>query len=223
MASRAAFVARPLAIHSSSALARTTFVLARWQSTDAGSKPEEAKQPETEAAAPVDPKDAQIKALQEEVAKLKSQTQELNSARLRVLAEMENVRAIAKRDVAQSKDYALQSFAKALLDTADNLHRAVESVPAEAREKRPGNEAMANLYEGVSATERNLVKVLGQHGIVQFGAAGEAFDYNKHEALMQLPAGPGTPPNTVAQVLKTGYMLKDRVIRVCQVATAVGQ
>ena len=146
---------------------------------------------------------------------------ELNSARLRVLAERENVRTIATRAVAQAKDFGLQGFAKALLNTVDNLERAVESVPAEAREKREGNEVMANLYEGIAATHRDFVKVLGQNGISRFGEKGEAFDYNRHEVLLQLPASPATPANTVAQVLKTGYMLNGRIIRVAQVATAV--
>jgi molecular chaperone GrpE len=178
----------------------------------------EGQQAAAGAAAAVDP----VKALQEEVAKLKAAVGEERAARLRVLAEMENVRTIAKRDVAQAKDYALQSFAKSLLNVVDNLGRAVEAVPPAAREKKAGNEAMAVLYEGVAATEREFQKILGQAGITPFGKVGEPFDYNKHEALLQVPApAAGVPANTVAQVLKVGYTLKDRTLRVAQVAIAV--
>jgi len=173
------------------------------------------------AAAEVDPRDAQVKALEEEVAKLKAGLSEMNSSRLRVLAEMENVRTIAKRDVAQGKDYALQGFAKSLLNVVDNLRRAVEAVPVEAREKRAGNETLANLYEGVAATEREFLKILGQNSIAPFGTAGEPFDYNKHEVMLQMPAAPGTPVNTVTQVFKQGYSMRDRTLRVAQVAIAV--
>ena len=185
-------------------------------STDAGSAA-----PEGDASAAPDQREAQVKALEEDVAKLKTQLTEMNSSRLRVLAEMENVRTIAKRDVAQGKDYALQGFAKTLLNVVDNLQRAVESVPAEAREKRAGNEVLANLFEGVAATEREFTKILTQNGIERFGTPGEPFDYNKHEVLIQVPAAPGTPVNTVTQVLKPGYMLRDRTLRVAQVALAV--
>jgi molecular chaperone GrpE len=170
-----------------------------------------------------DPRDASLKALADEVTKLKTQVAELNSARLRGLAEMENVRAIAKRDVAQGKDYALQSFAKALLNVVDNLHRAVSSVPEDARAKREGHEVLGNLYEGVAATERDFLKILGQHGIEPFGAPGDKFDYNRHEAMLQLPPTPEAPSGTVAHVLKKGYSLKDRTLRVAQVAVSVDQ
>ena len=196
----------------------------RWQSGEAASASASASAPPPggEAAAAPAP-DAAVAALVEDVAKLKAQLVELNSSRLRVLAEMENVRTIAKRDVAQSKDYALQGFAKSLLNVVDNLHRAVEAVPADAREKRVGNENLANLFEGVAATERDFLKILGQNGISPFGVAGEPFDYNKHEVMLQVPAAPGTPVNTVTQVFKQGYTLKDRTLRVAQVAIAVAE
>lgn len=190
------------------------------------SLPEEgqkAAKPEAGAAGAASPEAAALKASQEEVAKLKATVQELNSSRLRLLAEMENVRTIAKRDVDTAKVYGIQSFAKAMLNVADNLGRAVEAVPAELRVKKEGNEVLANLYEGVAATERELKKTLGGFGVEPFGAKGDKFDPNKHEAMMQVPASAETPANTVALLLKVGYNFKERTLRPAQVAVATEQ
>jgi molecular chaperone GrpE len=167
-----------------------------------------------------DPRDAALVTLREETAKLKAQVNELNQVRLRQLAEMENVRMIARRDVDNAKAYGVQSFAKRLLDVADNLHAAVTSVPEDKRASAPGNEALSNLYIGVAATEREMLKTLAAVGVEQYGKVGEKFDPNRHEAMMQAPAPPGTEPNTVLVLLKTGFVMKDRVLRPAQVVVA---
>lgn len=164
---------------------------------------------------------AATKALTDEVNKLKAANAELASSRLMLLAEMENVRRIASRDVETAKAYALQSFSKRLLDVVDNLGRAVESVPADMRGKREGHEVLANLYEGVAATHREMMKTLAQFGITPFGAKGDRFDPNRHEAMMQVPATAETPADSVAMLLKQGFTLKERVLRPAQVAVAV--
>ena len=183
------------------------------------------EEPAAQADAPADAQEARIAELSAELSKSKAQTAELANSRVRLLAEMENVRTIARRDVDIAKNFAVQSFAKRLLDVVDNLHRAVESIPQEARVKRGDGDARADafalLYEGVSATERDFLKTLGQFGIEQFGKPGDAFDYNRYEAIAQLPATDGQQPNTVVQVLKTGYSLKERTLRPAQVVVAV--
>lgn len=171
----------------------------------------------TPAAAASDP----LKAAQEEVAKLRASLAEANSGRMRLLADMENVRAIARRDVEQGKAYALQSFSKRLLDVVDNLDRAVGSVPTDMRSKDAAGPVLYNLFVGVDATHRDFVKLLGQQGIEPFGKAGDKFDANRHEAMIEVPATDAAPAGTVAQVLKTGFLLKDRVLRAAQVTVAV--
>lgn len=173
--------------------------------------------------APADPKDAALKALQEENAKLKESVRELNSTRIRLLAEMENVRTIAKRDVDNAKTFSIQSFAKQLLNVADNLERAVEAVPEASRTKKDGKDVFGVLYEGVAATERELKKTLASFGIEPFGQKGDKFDPNRYDALMQVPATPDMPPNTVAQLLKVGYSFKERTLRPAQVAVSTQQ
>jgi molecular chaperone GrpE len=169
-----------------------------------------------------DPQQLKIDSLGEEVSKLKKQVQEVNNDRLRLLAEMENVRTIAKRDVDLAKTYGMQSFSKKLLEVVDNLNRAVQSVPEPMRVKTEGQDKVfSTLYEGIVATEKEMLKLLAQNGIESFGKVGEKFDPNRHEAMLQTPATPGVEPNSISSVLKVGFMLKDRVLRPAQVAIAV--
>lgn len=74
------------------------------------------------------------------------------------------------------------------------------------------NGSLKTLIEGVSMTETLLIKAFREHGLLKFGAVGDVFDPNFHEALFEIPV-PDAAPNTLAQVLKEGYSLKGRVIR----------
>lgn len=105
-------------------------------------------------------------ALPEKVADLEVQLAELKNERLRLLAEMENVRMIARRDVDTTRTYAIQSFAKSLLDVADTLSMAVDSVKPEALED-PAAKELRTLHEGVSMTRHSLMKLFANNGITQ--------------------------------------------------------
>lgn len=149
-----------------------------------------------------------------DVEALTKEVTELRSVRMRLLAEMENTRTIARRDVENAKTYAIQKFAKELLDVADNLERALAATPDHGLEE--GSHVL-QLHDGVSATERELLKLFEQQGIHKFGEVGDAFDPNKHDAMFQVPPGAGAEPGTVAQVIVKGFTFKDRVLRPAQV------
>jgi molecular chaperone GrpE len=144
--------------------------------------------------------------LELEVKKLKDQL-------LRSLAEQDNTRRIAKRDVEAAKNFAVSSFAKSLLDTSDNLTRALAAVPEEEKEKNP---VLATLYEGIQMTDVGLIKAFEKNGLIKFGEVGEPFDPNKHEALFEYP-NPEQEPGTIGQVMKSGFVLNDRVLRPAEV------
>jgi molecular chaperone GrpE len=144
--------------------------------------------------------------LELEVKKLKDQL-------LRSLAEQDNTRRIAKRDVEAAKNFAVSSFAKSLLDTSDNLTRALAAVPEEEKEKNP---VLATLYEGIHMTDVGLIKAFEKNGLIKFGVVGEPFDPNKHQALFEY-ANPEQEPGTIGQVMKSGFVLNDRVIRPAEV------
>jgi molecular chaperone GrpE len=104
--------------------------------------------------------------LKAKVNELQEEVKELKGERLRLLAEMENVRQIARRDVESTKNYAIQSFAKQLLDVADTLGLAIDSVPADALSHENADK-LRTLHEGVSMTRGHLLKLFGQHGLKQ--------------------------------------------------------
>ncbi len=93
---------------------------------------------------------------------------------LRALAEMENQRRRTEREVADAKTYGVTSFALDMLTFADNLRRAVESLPADAREG--AGAALKTLIEGVELTERDFLSRLGKYGIKKLDPLGVKFD-----------------------------------------------
>ncbi len=131
-------------------------------------------------------------------------------------AETQNVRRRLEKDVQDARNYAATGFARDILSVADNLARALESVPAED---------LADLQRliggfGIEATQREIEKVFGQHGITRIAATGLPLDPNVHQAMMEVPAGEGQEPGTIVQELQSGYMIKDRLLRPAMVSVA---
>jgi len=153
---------------------------------------------------------------EEQEDKLKTEIQTLKDSLLRSLAEQENTRRIAQRDVQSAKQFAVKSFAKSLLEVSDNLERAMESVPVELRDDKENHAVLASLYEGISMTDAGLVKALESHGVTKYATVGQVFDPNLHDALFEYP-DPKGEPGTLGQIMKKGYMLHDRVLRPAEV------
>ena len=137
---------------------------------------------------------------------------------LRALADAENARRRAKRDVEDARNYAISRFAQDLLGVADNLSRALESIPAERRES---DDAVKAIAEGIEMTAREFETALGRHGITRIDPLGEKFDYNLHQALFET-AETDQPDGTVVQVFQTGYRIGDRLLREAMVGVAKG-
>jgi molecular chaperone GrpE len=134
---------------------------------------------------------------------------------LRALAETENTRRRAQREREDATKYAIAAFAKDLLSTADNLRRALESLPeAEVRDERS-----RSLLAGVAATERELLSVFERHGIRRIDPMGERFDHNSHQAIFEAERS-DQPPGTIVEVLQPGYLLHDRLLRPAMVGVA---
>ena len=178
----------------------------RWASTttDAAEKAEEHLPEETHeegTTAEVDPKDAKIAELSKQVAYS--------------LAEAENARKIAVRDVDTARQYALKSFAKELLEVVDNLDRALGSV---TKEKLEEDASLATLHKGVTMTQGTLTRILTKNGVTkQVVNNGDKFDPNLHEALFNIPNTADSTPGTVGNVIKNGFDYKERVLRASQV------
>jgi molecular chaperone GrpE len=108
-------------------------------------------------------------------------------------------------------------FAGDMVGFADNLRRAVESVPADAREI----DAVKALVEGLELTERDFLARLNRYGVRKLEPQGQKFDPNMHEALFEIP-DPGVPANTVLQVVEAGFAIGERCLRPAKVGVSRG-
>ncbi len=138
---------------------------------------------------------------------------------LRTLAEMENLRKRTEREVADARAYGIASFARDVLDIADNMHRALEAVPQDSRDH--GDAGLKALIEGVELTERALHKALEKNGVKKLEPIGEKFNPNHHQAMYEVPDA-SVPAGTVMQVVQAGYLIGERILRPALVAVAKG-
>ena len=136
------------------------------------------------------------------------QIEELKDHLLRLAADFENYRKRAQREQQVSKQFGAEPLARALLDVADNLERAV----AHAGEESP-------LLEGVRMVRKQLLDALASHGVQAIAAVGEVFDPEFHEAVGQLPTAERAPGVVVEEALR-GYMIHERLLRAAQVVVA---
>ncbi|MGO1080190.1 nucleotide exchange factor GrpE [Inquilinus sp. CA228] len=163
--------------------------------------------------------DAALAGALERIAELEAETGKLKDQALRALAETENIRRRSEREREDTAKYAISSFAKSLLDAADNLRRAIDAVPAGAVE---ADAALKTLVDGVAATERQLLAAFERHGVTRIEPVGETFDPNFHQAMFELP-GTGKPAGTIVQVIQPGYVLQGRLLRPAMVGVARGE
>ncbi len=164
----------------------------------------------TEDAAPV--------SAEERMAQLDAELADYKDRLLRALAETENIRRRGQREREDTQKNAVSGFAKELLSAADNLRRALDSLPeAEAKDDKT-----RGLLAGVAATERELLAVFERHGIRRIDPKGERFDHNFHQAIFEAE-NTGKPAGTIVEVLQPGYVLHDRLLRPAMVGVAKDQ
>ena len=166
--------------------------------------------------------DAEGSELSDDVAALKSDLDALNTdleaAKQDVLyakAETQNVRRRLEKDMQDARNFAASGFARDVLSVSDNLARAVDALPDELRD----DEKMKGFVAGIEATQRELDKVFGQHGITRIASVGLPLDPNQHQAMIEIPTA-DEEPGTVVQEMQAGYMIKDRLLRPAMVGVA---
>ncbi|CBY11094.1 unnamed protein product [Oikopleura dioica] len=164
----------------------------------------------------------------EQINSLESQLSEAKTAREKeekdfkyrlseIAQEMKSQKTRLDREAEKAKVYGIKSFAKDLLPVADQLQLALENVPVAELEQ---NKALADLKEGIEMTKLEIGKAFEKNQIILVSPnVGDIFDANIHEAVMRVPRAqmPDSEPNTVAFVQKTGYNIKDQVLRPCWV------
>ena len=177
-------------------------------------EPQNEQTPETpapETAEAVVSSDARIAELEAEIAKLKNDV-------LYAKAEVENTRRRLEQQAEDRAKYSVSAIAKDVLSVADNLRRALDSVPPAARE---GNDIANTLTVGVEMTERELLATFERYGIRMVPAQGVRFDPNLHQAMMEVE-DTTQPEGTVVMVMQQGYQIHDRLLRPALVGVSKG-
>ncbi|ODV79878.1 GrpE-domain-containing protein [Suhomyces tanzawaensis NRRL Y-17324] len=213
-------VAARVAVRSTMAARPVVFAprMVRFSSNDAKAPEGEAKPEATEGETTkeesteqkeVDPAE-EFKA---QLAKKDKDLADMKNHYARAIADFRNLQESTKKEVQKAKDFALQKFAKDLLESIDNFSLALSAVKEETLAT---NDEVKNLYEGVSMTQNVFEKTLNRHGIQKIDPMGEPFDPNQHEATFEIPQ-PDKEPGTVFHVQQPGYTLNSRVLRPAKV------
>jgi molecular chaperone GrpE len=167
---------------------------------DEQDRPSDTVQPDGSGNGGVD-----IGELQASLAAAEARAAESRDLYMRALAEVENVRKRAARDIEQAHKYALEPFANDLLGVKDSLELGVAS---------EGN--VEALRAGKEATLKLLAKAFEKAGVKELSPQGETFNPEFHEAMLTQPSEEH-PPNTVLQVVQKGYQLNGRLLRPARV------
>lgn len=194
----------------------------RWQSQEAEKKEEKTKEEQADAQGQGDKATSEASKgaenpLAKELDTKKREVIDLTDKVKRTAADFRNLQEQTKREVQASRDYALQRFAKDLLDSVDNLDRALGVVPPE-KLQADVNKDLVDLHSGLKMTETILMQTLKKHGMERFDPAENAdkFDPNIMEATFQAPQ-PDKQDGTVFYTQSKGFTLNGRVLRAAKV------
>nr|WP_314116954.1 nucleotide exchange factor GrpE [uncultured Aggregatibacter sp.] len=160
-----------------------------------------------------DPLEEAIARVQELEAQLAETAKKEQDLLLRTRAEIDNIRRRTEQDVEKAHKFALEKFAKDILNTIDNLERAL-ATPANIED-----ESVKALFDGVELTLKELLATVARFGVEPVGVVGEIFNPDLHQAISMQPME-GFETNQITTVLQKGYLLNGRVIRPAMVMVA---
>ena len=168
------------------------------------------------AMASADTPEALMEAATARIAELEAERNELRERWMRAEAETANVRARAKREVDETRQYAVQKFARDVVEAAENLRRGLDALPA-AHGNEP--EIVTRMRDGFEGIERSFVALMERNGIARVDPTGSLFDPNLHQAMAEQPSAEH-PPGTVLQAWTAGWTLNGRLLRPAMVVVA---
>ena len=160
-----------------------------------------------------DPLEEAIARVQELEAQLAETAKKEQDLLLRTRAEIDNIRRRTEQDVEKAHKFALEKFAKDILNTIDNLERAL------ATPTNTEDETVKALFNGVELTLKELLATVARFGVEPVGVVGEVFNPDLHQAISMQPME-GFETNQITTVLQKGYLLNGRVIRPAMVMVA---
>lgn len=150
------------------------------------------------------------------IAELEAELQEMKDRWMRAEAETANVRARSHREVNETRQYAVQKFAQDVVEAADNLHRGLESLPAQAPDEPP---IVSRLREGLAGIERNFLAILERNGVKREDPTGQPFDPNLHQAMAEEESA-AHPAGSVMHAWTPAWTLHGRLLRPAMVVIA---
>ena len=146
---------------------------------------------------------------------LHDEIEQLRDEKLRLLADMENLRKRSDRDRMDSIRYGNINFARDILSLGDNLSRALDAIPKDAEK----TETITNLINGLRMVQREFTSILEKHGIKKIEALNKRFDHNFHQAMMEIESEE-VEEGIVIQEIQSGYNMHDRLLRPSMVGVA---
>ena len=152
------------------------------------------------------------------IAELEAERDEMRDKWMRSEAEMANLRARTKREIDETRQYAVQKFARDVAEAADNIKRGLESVPPPNDHESP---VVGKLREGFAGVERSFVGLLERNGIARVDPTGAPFDPNLHQAMSEQETAEH-PPGTVVQAYTPAWTLNGRLLRPAMVVVSKG-
>jgi molecular chaperone GrpE len=159
----------------------------------------------------------EMERLQQELAAAEERAKNHWEQYLRALADVENVRKRAAKDLETTRLFAIEKFAQDLIQVKDSVELAIVN----SGKANSGKTDVASLLEGQQATLRLLEKAFEKAQIVEVNPEGSTFDPELHEAMMTQPSD--APPNTVLAVVQRGYQLNGRLLRPARVVVSAAR
>lgn len=156
---------------------------------------------------------------EERIAALEAEAAQLRDRWLRSEAEMQNLRARTERQIADARNYAIQKFARDVVEAAENLRRGLDALPPPEPDE---SELLAKLRGGFEGVERSFLAVLERNGVTRRDVQGEPFDPEFHQAMAEQPATDGAAPGTVLQAWTPAWTLNGRLLKPAMVVVAAG-
>ena len=150
------------------------------------------------------------------IQELEASFDEMRDRWMRAEAETQNVRTRARREAEDARLYAVQKFARDVVEAAENLRRGITSLPAATPDDSP---VLTKLREGFESVERSFLGVLERNGIVGNDPTGSVFDANLHQAMAEQPSA-DHPPGTVIQSWTPAWTLNGRLLKPAMVVVS---
>ena len=143
-----------------------------------------------------------------ETKNLEDKIKELRDEKLRLLADMENLRKRLDRDKIESIKYGSVNLARDILSPGDNLTRALEAIPDAEKE----SDTIKNLIHGLLMVQKEFSSILERHGVKKIDALNKKFDHNFHQAMLEIE-NDKTEEGLVVKEIQSGYTMHERLLR----------